>query len=549
MKSMKWTAADLSLEQKVGQMFICGFNALTPNKHAKILIEQYQVGGICYFRRNVKTLPQLAELSESLQQLASDSQKFPLLISIDQEGGMVARIDHEGISRIPGNMALGAAGSAEDSYRVAQIGARELRSLGVNMNFAPCLDVNNNPRNPVIGVRSFGEDPQAVAALGTAAIKGYQEEGVSATAKHFPGHGDTSVDSHLGRASVPHDLERLRSVELYPFAQAIQNGVDAIMTAHVSFPAIEPSDLPATLSHAVLTGLLRDEMGFEGLIITDCLEMHAISKEYGIPEGAIRAIEAGADCVLVSHNLSEQTAAITAVIEAVRSGRLPVELIDKAVDRILALKQRNAKLAEELPVYPIGEVAEETKQLLAQIAGRGITLVKDEGQLPLKPEQAVAVIWPELLQATQVDEAWSKSYTLGDALRSYGVQADDLRVGTDMSDEEVEQAVKAAEGYKQIVVATYTSESRLPAGQQKLVNKLVELEDVALVIVATRNPYDINDLPPVPTYLCSYENTPYYMNAAAGVLIGRVTPEGKLPVGVSEIYPLGWSGNQDYVNS
>ncbi|WP_127592196.1 beta-N-acetylhexosaminidase [Paenibacillus lautus] len=546
---MKWTAADLSLEQKVGQMFICGFNALTPNEHAKILIEQYQVGGICYFRRNVKTLPQLAELSESLQQLASDSRKFPLLISIDQEGGMVARIDHEGISRIPGNMALGAAGSAEDSYRAAQIGARELRSLGVNMNFAPCLDVNNNPRNPVIGVRSFGEDPQAVAALGTAAIKGYQEEGVSATAKHFPGHGDTSVDSHLGRASVPHDLERLRSVELYPFAQAIQGGVDAIMTAHVSFPAIEPSDLPATLSHAVLTGLLREEMGFEGLIVTDCLEMHAISKEYGIPEGAIRAIEAGADCVLVSHNLSEQTAAITAVIEAVRSGRLSEDLIDTAVERILTLKQRNAKLAEELPVYPIGEVAEETKQWLAQIAGRGITLVKDEGQLPLKPEQAVAVIWPELLQATQVDEAWSKSYTLGDALRSYGVQADDLRVGTDMSDEEVEQAVKAAEGYNQIVVATYTSESRLPAGQQKLVNKLAELEDVALVIVATRNPYDINDLPPVPTYVCCYENTPYYMNAAAGVLIGQVTPEGKLPVGISATYPLGWRCNEDYVNN
>ncbi|SEL88110.1 beta-N-acetylhexosaminidase [Paenibacillus sp. cl141a] len=546
---MKWTAADLSLEQKVGQMFICGFNALTPNEHANILIEQFQVGGICYFRRNVKTLPQLAELSASLQQLASGSQPFPLLISIDQEGGMVARIDHEGISRIPGNMALGAAGSAEDAYRVAQIGARELRSLGVNMNFAPCLDVNNNPRNPVIGVRSFGEDPHAVAELGTAAIKGYQEEGVSATAKHFPGHGDTSVDSHLGRASVPHDLERLRSVELFPFAQAIKDGVDAIMTAHVSFPAIEPSDLPATLSQAVLTGLLREEMGFEGLIVTDCLEMHAISKEYGIPEGAIRAIEAGADCVLVSHTLSEQTAAITAVIEAVRSGRLSVELIDKAVDRILALKQRNAKLVEELPVHPIGEVAAETKQLLAQIAGRGITLVKDEGQLPLKPEQAVAVIWPELLQATQVDEAWSKSYTLGDALRSYGVQADDLRVGTDMSDEEVEQAVKAAEGYKQIVVATYTSESRLPQGQQKLVSRLSELKDVTLVIVATRNPYDINDLPPVPAYLCSYENTPYYMNAAAGVLVGKVKPEGKLPVRISKTYPLGWTGNQDYVNN
>lgn len=546
---MKWTASDLTLEQKVGQMFICGFNALTPDEHAKILIEQYQVGGICYFRRNVNTLPQLAELSKSLQELAARSQEIPLLISIDQEGGMVARIDHEGISRIPGNMALGAAGSEEDSYKVAQIGARELRSLGVNMNFAPCLDVNNNPRNPVIGVRSFGEDPKTVAKLGTAAIRGYQEEGVSATAKHFPGHGDTSVDSHLGRASVPHDIERLNNVELYPFVEAIQSGVDAIMTAHVSFPAIEPSDLPATLSRSVLTGLLREKMGFEGLIVTDCLEMHAISKEYGIPEGAIRAIEAGADCVLVSHRLSEQTAAITAVIEAVKSGRLSMDLIDAAVERILALKKRNAKLAEDLPVYPIGEVTDETQQYLAELAGRGITLVKDEGQLPLQAEQAVAVIWPELLHATQVDEAWSKSYTLGDALRSYGVPAEDLRVGTDMSDEEVEQAVKAAQGYKQIVVATYTSESHLPAGQQKLVSRLAELQDVSLVVVATRNPYDLNDLPPIPTYLCSYENTPYYMDAAAGVLIGKVKPGGHLPVRIHDSYPVGWSSNQDYVNN
>lgn len=416
------------------------------------------------------------------------------------------------------------------------------------MNFAPCLDVNNNPRNPVIGVRSFGEDPEAVAALGAASIRGYQEEGVSATAKHFPGHGDTSVDSHLGRASVPHDRERLNRVELYPFIQAIKHGVDAIMTAHVSFPAIEPSDLPATLSRAVLTGLLREELGFEGLIVTDCLEMHAISKEYGIPEGAIRAIQAGADCVLVSHTLSEQTAAITAVIEAVRSGRIPMAQIDAAVGRILALKERNAKLAAELPVQPVARVSEETKQLLFDIAGRGITLVKDEGQLPLQAEEPVAVIWPELLKATQVDEAWSKSYTLGNALRSRGVQADDVRVGTNMTDEEVEQALQAVSGYTQIVVATYTSESRLPEGQKKLVERLSALEGVTLIVVATRNPYDLIDLPPVPAYLCTYENTPYYMQAAADVLLGKLKPGGRLPVGISETYPLGWSYNQNVAN-
>ncbi|GAE04527.1 beta-hexosaminidase [Paenibacillus sp. JCM 10914] len=335
-------------------------------------------------------------------------------------------------------------------------------------------------------------------------------------------------------------MNRLRSVELYPFAQAISYGVDAIMTAHVSFPAIESSDLPATLSHAVLTGLLREEMGFQGLIVTDCLEMHAISKEYGIPEGAIRAIEAGADNVLVSHTLSEQTAAITAVIEAVRSGRLSVERIDASVNRILALKQRNAEISEQLPSYPIGEVTKETKQLLAEIAGRGVTLVKNEGPLPLNSEP-MAVIWPELLAATQVDEAWSKRYTLGDALRNFGYQVDDLCVGTDMTDAEVEQTIQAAAGYKQIVVATYTSESRLPQGQQQLVNKLAQLEDVTLVVVATRNPYDIIDLAQVPTYLCSYENTPYYMDAVAGVLAGSIKPEGRLPVAVNDSYPIGWS--------
>jgi len=546
--TMKWTAADLTLEQKVGQMFICGFNALTPNEHAKVLVEQYQVGGICYFRRNVETLPQLAVLSEALQRMAEETHRIPLFISIDQEGGMVARIDHDGISRIPGNMALGAAGSVEDCYEVARIGARELRSLGVNMNFAPCLDVNNNPRNPVIGVRSFGEDPEAVAALGAASIRGYQEEGVSATAKHFPGHGDTSVDSHLGRAAVPHDRERLNRVELYPFIEAIKQGVDAIMTAHVSFPAIEPSDLPATLSRAVLTGLLREELGFEGLIITDCLEMHAISKEYGVPEGAILAIQAGADCVLVSHTLSEQTAAINAVVEAVRSGRIPMAQIDAAVGRILALKAHNAKLAADLPAQPVGRVSEETKQLLFDIAGRGVTLVKDEDRLPLHAEQPVAVIWPELLKATQVDEAWSKSYTLGNALRSRGVQADDVRVGTNMTDEEVEQALQAVKGYTQIVVATYTSESRLPEGQKKLVERMSKLEGITLIVVATRNPYDLCDLPSVPTYLCTYENTPYYMQAAADVLLGKLKPGGRLPVGLSETYPLGWSYNQNVAN-
>ncbi|MFC7681891.1 beta-N-acetylhexosaminidase [Paenibacillus sp. GCM10028914] len=531
---MNWKVSDLTLEQKIGQMFICGFDALTPNDHAKKLILDYHVGGIVYFRRNVKKLSQLSDLSSSLQELATSSGQPPLIVSIDQEGGMVARIDHEGISRIPGNMALGAANSQEYTYQVGRIGAQELRALGVNMNFAPCIDVNNNPLNPVIGVRSFGEDPKAVAEHGVAAIRGYQEEGVSATAKHFPGHGDTSVDSHLGLASVPHDRSRLDQVELYPFKEAIKAKVEAIMTAHVSFPAIEPDGIPATLSHAVLTGLLREEMGFSGLIITDCLEMHAISKGIGIPEGAVRAIEAGADCVLVSHRLSEQESAIQAVLNAVQSGRISEERIDASVERILSLKMRNADTCANLPAVDIEEISKEAKGLLSEIAGKGITLVQDEKQLPLDRKESTLVYWPELLKATQVDEAWSRSYTLGDALGVRGGLIEEIRIGTELSDEEVEAAVKEASRYKQVVVATYTSESRLPSGQRKLVEKLRQLESVKLIIASTRNPYDLNDLPQISTYLCCYENTPFYMDALAGVLYGEVVPEGRLPVSLND---------------
>ncbi|MEC0154763.1 beta-N-acetylhexosaminidase, partial [Paenibacillus macerans] len=328
----------LTLEQKVGQLFICGFHGTTPDEHIRTLIRQYHIGGVVYFRRNIESAAQLAGLSRCLQAINREASQVPLFISIDQEGGMVARLDHEGMSRIPGNMALGAANDPKLAEQVAALAAREMALLGINFNFAPCVDVNNNPANPVIGVRSFGEDPQLVARHATAAIRGYRSQGVIATAKHFPGHGDTDADSHLGLAVVPHGKERLREVELVPFRRAIAAEVDAIMTAHVIFPAFEPDEIPATLSRRVLTELLREELGYRGLIVTDCLEMQAISRHFGVAEGAVRAIAAGADLILVSHTMTEQIAAIRQVCAAVRSGRLSEERIDAAAARILALK-------------------------------------------------------------------------------------------------------------------------------------------------------------------------------------------------------------------
>jgi beta-N-acetylhexosaminidase len=250
--------AAMSLEEKVGQLFQIGFSTPAVSDQIKDMIENYHVGGVIYFSRNLENSAQTAELSNKLQQLALNSgAELPLFISADQEGGTVTRL--KGATHFPGNMALGAASDQDLTEEVAAATAVELKNLGINVNLAPVLDVNNNPANPVIGVRSFGEDPELVAELGAAYIKGLQSEGVTATAKHFPGHGDTDTDSHLDLPIINHQRSRLDRVELYPFKKAIEVGVDSIMTAHVYFPAIEKEDgIPATLSKSVLTDLLRE---------------------------------------------------------------------------------------------------------------------------------------------------------------------------------------------------------------------------------------------------------------------------------------------------
>lgn len=525
----------MTLEQKIGQMFICGFHSLVPDDQIKKLIQEHHLGGVIYFRRNIGDPEQVANLSASLQKLSADQGNLPLWIAIDQEGGMVARIDHKRVSRIPGNMALGATGNPDYSYEVSRVSAEELLQLGINMNFAPCLDVNNNARNPVIGVRSFGEDPERVAEHGVAVIKAFQEKGLSAAAKHFPGHGDTNVDSHMGLATVEHDLDRLQQVELKPFIEAIRAGVDVIMTAHVIFPAIEPERIPATLSRSVLTGLLREDLAYDGIIVTDCLEMHAIAKFFGIGEGAVKAIEAGADVVLVSHTLNDQIEAIEAVKHAVRTGRISEKTIDAAVTRILALK--NKRLAglktSDAPapaVFVERHEKPEVDRLLKEISLKSVTLVKDRGQLPLQAEAPVLVIWPELRSETQVDEPWTEFVTLGDALSSHLEQVQEIVVSAEPDEQEIERALSAAAGFSQVVLVTYTAGSALPEGQRLLAEKLMEQKHDKLVAASTRNPYDLNEIPSMPAYLCCYENTPYFMEALASVLAGKSKAEGKLPV-------------------
>ncbi|MFE5323341.1 beta-N-acetylhexosaminidase [Paenibacillus sp. NPDC056579] len=527
-----------TLKRKIGQMVMCGFHGTEPSDDIARLIRDEHIGGVIYFRRNLRDAAQARRLSTQLQQLAGG--KVQLLIAIDQEGGMVNRIDN-GVTIMPGAMALGAARNTAFARQTARAAGEELKRLGINMNFAPCLDVNNNPANPVIGVRSYGENPQLVGELGSAAAMGYQEAGVAATVKHFPGHGDTGEDSHLALPLVPHGRERLERVELAPFRQAIAAGVDAIMTAHVMFPAFEPERVPCTLSGKVLTELLRRQLGFTGVVVTDCLEMGAIADHFGVAEGAVRAVEAGADLILVSHRIERQQAALAALLRAVEQGRIPERRIDESVTRILAMKRRRgllggggASAASDVPA------AEAALRLAETVSERSVTLVKEAGRLPLDAGKPVFVVWPEVRVGTEVDEVIPQTETLGFWLQRLGYTVREERIGVTTMKWEADYLLQESLGYEQVVVLTYNAEAS--PQQVRLVKKL-EARGISLIVASVRIPYDLNAFPHIGTYIACYENRPSAMRALASVLAGRIQAFGKLPVTIRPAYPYGWSWN------
>src|SRR5579859_4003700 len=329
----------MTLKEQIGQTLMVGFSGYTPTQEIIELIRLRHVGNIILFSRNVLDTGQLFKLTHSLQEIAKGAgQRYPLFIAIDQENGIVQRLG-KAATIFPGNMALGAIGSEQIAYEVALATGRELKALGINMNLAPVVDVNNNPANTVIGVRSFGEDPREVARLGAAMVKGYHAAGVLACLKHFPGHGDTAVDSHLALPTIPYTLERLEEVELVPFRGGIEAGVESVMIAHVSFPALTQHDMfPATLSSDIVQGLLREQLGFNGLVLSDCLEMKAISETFGTERAAVKALQAGIDLVLVSHHYMRQRGSIEAIRVAVQTHELSSQAVQQAAEHVLRLK-------------------------------------------------------------------------------------------------------------------------------------------------------------------------------------------------------------------
>ncbi|MBS4021617.1 MAG: beta-N-acetylhexosaminidase [Dethiobacter sp.] len=333
---VKELLSELTLAEKIGQMVIIGFNDTFIDASLEKLVTENHVGGIIFFGRNIKDSAQLEALTKSIKELNSMN-RLPLFIAVDEEGGTVTRLPTEN-TRFPSSRELGKKNDSELSFANGQAIGSKLASFDFNMNFAPVLDIHSNPQNTVIGSRSFGADPGLVARLGVAVMAGLQNKGIISVIKHFPGHGDTSTDSHYVLPVLNHDRERLDSFELIPFREAIKAGADAVMTAHIRYSKIDESGRPATLAPAILTGLLREELGFNGVIITDDLEMGAITRHYDIKEAALEAVKAGADILLISHTYKLQQDALDALHEAVEAGDLSEQRIDESVERIIRLK-------------------------------------------------------------------------------------------------------------------------------------------------------------------------------------------------------------------
>jgi beta-N-acetylhexosaminidase len=523
----------------IGQKLLLAFQGVEPSPEIIDALKKYRPGGLTFFRSlNIDAPTQVRQLTDALQRLARDFNLPPLLIATDQEGGQLMAIG-EGTTPLPGNMALGATGSPELARKAGEVLGRELAAMGINVDYAPSCDVNINPQNPVIGIRSFSEDPVAVAQLASAMIEGIQSAGVAATAKHFPGHGDTDGDSHHGLPSVPHTLERLQQVEFPPFQAAIAADAKLMMTAHLALPAIDGPDAPpATLSRRILHGLLREELGYEGVIVTDAMDMKAIHQGEALGEDAIKAAAAGADLLLLTSNPDDQQRVYESLASAIQTGELDEEATSASIERILSLKHWLAGN----PQPDLDVVGCATHWAIAnEIAERSMTLVHNEVRLlPLNvnPEGRIAVVIPHPVDLTPADTSSYITPSLATAMREHHPIVDEYIIPHIPEPQEIAEIFDRLQAYDILVFGTLNAYAS--PKQAEFVRQGLKL-GIPTVIAALRLPYDLTVFPEAQTYVCTYSILEPSMQALAKALFGRISFEGRLPVSIPGLYEAGYA--------
>lgn len=525
-----------NLDQKIGQLIVTGFPGSKPDQAFLDLVKKDKVGNVIFFSYNIKSKEQAAALCRQLQDFILEETGVLPFLSVDEEGGVVSRLP-EDAAVLPSAMAQGRAeaclqpamydpqipesdlqaypGEWDPIYQGSKIVGEELKALGINFNLAPVLDINSNPRNPVIGVRSFGNDPALVSKCAVQAVRGYQDAGILCSGKHFPGHGDTDVDSHLGLPSVDKNREQLEREELLPFRTAIAKGIPALTIAHMLLPAYEPEKIPCTMSKKVITGLLRDELQFKGLVITDCMEMDAIRKYYGTPAGAVEALRAGADLIFISHTASVVHESIQEIKNAVDDGRIEMSRIDEALQRVLQYKalyageppekkhgtkinknhtaQADFNSGQPMDLKLVGTA--DQKKFMEEFYRKCIDLYKPEGMDKMKVGRMPLWIGPYPARTALVQNEADSSFAFSSYLKAkYG--GDAVYMSLNPTLDEIDIILSKTNSCSAIAVGTLNA--HMNPGQAELVARLaakLEKAGKPMAVAALRNPYDLEQMP------------------------------------------------------
>ncbi|HEX8503528.1 MAG TPA: glycoside hydrolase family 3 N-terminal domain-containing protein [Pyrinomonadaceae bacterium] len=571
--ALKWADAELkkmTVEQKAGQLISVGVNARFLNqespefKELRRQVEQNHVGGIILFRGPVY---ESVHLVNRMQQLAAR----PLLVSADLEAGAGMRF--EDTVNLPWNMALGATGNPEYARRQGELTAREARALGVQQIYAPVADVNNNAGNPVINVRSFGEDPAEVARFVAAFVEGAQGAGVMATAKHFPGHGDTATDSHRGLPVIDVARARLDAVELVPFRAAIKSGVGSVMPGHIALPQLDPTQvsplpreaivrptyaerevftenavLPGTLSPVITSGLLRKDLGFDGLVVTDAMDMSGLTIYFKQDEAAVRAVLAGADMLLKP---ADPDAMLRGLVAAVKAGRLTERRVEESARKILAAKYDLGLVRQrQTPLEMVDKLVSgpEALRLADEIAADAVTLVRDDAKLVAR-EDGGAGLRPgarvfNLAITNGEDRLWIANPFVSQLAR-LGSRPETAVLDARSTEDEVKDALERAQKADVIVASMYgrvrsgaTNSVGLPEQGARVLSALLERK-APVVGVSFGNPYLLQSFPGLRTYVVAYGDMPSLQRAAARALLGQADFNGRLPITLPGLYPRG----------
>lgn len=500
---------DLTLKEKIGQMLMFAFHGTTYNDQLDTFIKELSLGGVIHFARNITDVKQVATLNTKIQ----DNAKLPMFIGLDQEGGPVLRV-MSGITPLPGAMAL-ASSDQTKIYDITKAVGSDLKQLGFNINFAPVGDINNNPKNPVINSRSYSDDPEVVAKCSEAAFKGFQDGGILPTMKHFPGHGNTSVDSHVGLPVVTSTKEEVMRCEAIPFVNAINEGIDGIMMSHILYKEFDDV-YPSSLSKKIINDFLIEELGYNGLIVTDSLTMGAIYNRFTIEEIVYNGVNAGCDILIFCGraDLTEQRFIYNTFLNLVENGRIGIDRINRSVEKILKLKNKYVNKKVDL-----GNIGLQNNNVLAKsLQESSVTVVKDNNLLPVRKEEKVLLLFPKINLFSLVDNENQEYETLNKYLK-----VDQFIYDKDKLNYSDIVGIQAK--YDKIIMCTYNVTE--DDYQVELFNSLNKDK---VTVVSMRSPYDLLKLDGCQSYICIYEATKEALEALSRVLKGEIQARGKLSI-------------------